>query len=451
MNIFNNTFSLLQTKIPLILLNFVFSAPAFAIDYSYSVNAGYEDSTNLTQTVDGEDGSATSVGIVFDINSNLRREWDLNINGDFEVTDFSDDLQTQKIKNLQALGTYKPLETNFVLVTLADVSQIPINRFQTQDINNIRDQYAYGFKPSYFFSLTPTDKINLEYTFVDFNLEDVDGIQVAINSSNVNNSALINYEKKINATNTLSLNLRSGDTDFDTLSLQGAVDYEQNDIFLRWLLVSSTNQLQIEYGFSKIKDELGREFDQNQKSLSFTRQINQTNSFTFDYSDRFSNALNTNLATNTISINQLNNLTTAQAVEEYAFNYNLDKNYFTANIGLSDSQLNQVGTQNTEQRKSFSLGASYVLSRILEGSGRSNIQLSYSKSESDFETTLTSFISNEIETYNLTYNYVYSNNIVISLGYRVRNANQIDLNFNASSIDSKGILLRFSYSDRGKI
>ncbi len=442
-NLFKSIFILLGSN--------VFYEVAYAIDYSYAMNVGYEDSTNLRQVINGEDGQAQSVGLVFDLSSNLKREWDLNLNGNFEITDFSENIQTQQIKGLQALGIYKPLESNFVLVSLIDVSQIPINRFQTQDVNNIRDQYAYAFKPSYYLSLTPTDKINFEYTFVDFNLEDIATTQIALNSSNVNNSVLVNYEKQINATNNITINLRTGNTDFDTLSLQGAIDYDQDDLFVRWLVVNTTNQFQFEYGFSKITDELNRKFDQAHKLFSFTRQINQANSFSLDYSDRFNNALNDNRATNTIAINQLNNLTTAQSLEQYSINYTIDKNYFTANLGLSDVKLVQVGTQNTEDRMALNFGATYILSRFLEESGRSNLQLNYSRSESDFDTTLTNFISNEVEIFNLTFNYVYSSNIIFSLGYNVRNVNQLDNSFTASSIDSKGIMFSFTYSDRGKI
>lgn len=421
-------------------------------DYSYAFNTSYEVSDNLSGLQGGIEGEATTIGLNFSFGSTTYREWEVELNGSISKINYSvDSLFSETNKEIEANVLYKPLQSHFTMFSLLNIGQAPINRFETQEVNNTRDEVILAIRPLYSFPITKIDTLNIGYAYVDTKLEDVDTVQAFQISSNISSNFILNYEKSINATNRISLNLSKGKTNFDDAFDQGAIDYDQEDVFIRWVVAGQTNQLQIEYGNSKIVDERSQDLDIKLQTLSYDRQINSENSLQLSYSKSFGNALNTNQATNTITIDQQNDLNTAQIVEDYSLNFTHNGNVLTSTVGFSNTNLNQVFTDNTEKRQSFQVGIVYRLSRILNNSGQSNIRVDYEKSESDFDTVRTTIVNNEIETYNVSYNYVYSSNFTVSLIYVSRDTMQLDLNLLDTLIESESVAIRFVYGDRGRL
>jgi len=431
-----------------------------AVEYTYSFNTGFEDTNNITQLVDGPAGQVIDYGLGFSFANSLQKEWDLDLTGRMSKSSYSDnDLSDDTNKELQGIAIYKSSTSNFVFTTLADISQAPVNRFQTQEVNNIRDQFVYAIMPSYFYSINPADRIFASYTLVDFNLEDLDDIQNAGQaSSSFGENILVNYAKRLNASNTIAFNFRSGKTDFDDDLIAGgglvqlAVDYDQTDVFLSWIVAGQTNQLQFELGKSEIDDQLDRKQSRDSRLVSIIRQLNRTDSLSLSYSEGFNSPLSNIQASNTITVNQQNNnITAAQETEQYNLGYTVDGSALDTTISLSKIKLQQTFTENIEERRTASINVRYILSRFLERSGRSNISLDYSKSESEFDSIATNIESNDIETYGVSFNYVYSSNLLFSLSYGVRNALQIDTSSIQSNFDSKSTSLTFVYSDTGRL
>ena len=428
------------------------SSVVHAIDYTYTFNAGYEDSNNLSQRVGGEGGSATDYGIGFTLGNSLQKEWDLDLIANIDRTNFSGaDLNDETNTTIQGSAIYKSLTSNFSFTSVIDVSQAPVNRFQTQSVNNVRDQFVYALVPSYYFAINPTDRINASYTYLDFNLDNTNGMQVGQAQSSQNNSLLVNYAKRINATNTLAINARTGKTDFDDADGLQVVDYDRDDLFLSWTVSGETDQMQLELGRSEIVDQQKRKSNLNTQLLLYTRQLNRTNTFSLGYNKGFNNPLSNIQATGRINVNQQNNnITAAQETKEYNTSFVHTGDSLSFNLGYADAEVSQSFSNNLEKRKTQNAGITYLISRALNVSGRSNIVLNYSKSESDFNSTQTNISSNEIESYSIIYNHVYSSNLVFALSYSVRDSTQL-LNDGTQNItDSESVFFTVTYSDRGK-
>lgn len=426
---------------------------ASALEYAYSLDLGYGKSNNLSQRRDGEEGRYVDYGLGIEIGNSLQKEWELDISGSISKVDYSEtDLSSETNTELEGIAVYSSSTNNFSLVTLANISQAPINRFQTQEVNNNRDEVVYAAMPSYYFSINSADRINAFYTLVDINLEDIEGLQTGGQArSSLDQEFLVNYAKQINSTNTLALNFSSGKTDFDDGLELGAVDYEREDVFLSWSVAGQTDQLQLEVGRSNIEDQLGRKQDLEHQLFEYTRQLNRNNILSLAYSDGFNNPLSNNQATNTIQVNQQNNnITAAQETKQYSLDYRINGDLLSTVFGITDGEVRQSFTQNIENRKGISLNINYQLSRILDSSGRSNIALNYLNTKSEFNGELTTVLSNEIESYGITYNYVHSRNLVFALSYSVREALQITTNNDQNIVDSKATFFTVIYSDRDR-
>jgi len=422
-----------------------------AAQYQYALNTQVEDSNNITGQLGGDEGEAYSLGLSFGLDSFQLREWDIDLNGQISSVEYSEDsLQNEELYDFQSTVLYKPLHSKFTLLTLANYGQVPINRFSTQEVNNVRDERAWVMRPRYYYSMTQTDRVNFEYTFFDYYLEETDQPVLGQNSTNVTQSFLVNYEKQVNPTNSLSLNLKTSETEYDESEVN-AIDYDRDDIFLRWVMRNSTNQIQIDLGESDIVDANQQELKQDLQVVSISRQINLNNSIELAYSNSFNNQLNTNENTNTVSVNQQNNFSRVQVVEEYSLNFTHDDSIFDFTLGFSDSEIDQVGSNNTEQRKQGSVGLTYSLTRLFNNGSRSSVRINYIKSESEFDTSFTAIAANEIDNYRIAFNYAFSSNFQISLEYSVRNTIQQNVDFTVNEIDTESTFINFIYSDRGRL
>ncbi len=443
------------------LIPFIFMLCCFkisAIEYIYTVDTGYENTNNITQRFDGPRGRVMDYGLGFNLTNSLQKEWKLDLSGQISSSHYSDnDLSNDTRKTLQGIAIYQSSISNFAFTTLADISQAPANRFQTQEVNNTRDQNVYAVMPSYYYAVNSSDRMLASYTFVDFNIEGVEDVQAGQARSSTGQSFLVNYAKRLNTTNVIAFNVRSGQTDFDDDLIFGngvtqqAVDYDQIDVFLSWVVAGQANQLQFELGKSEIDDQLDRNQSRDSRLVSITRQVNRTNALALSYAEGFNSSLSNIQATNTITVNQQNNnIAAAQESEQYSFRYTISESRLDTNINISSTKLRQTFTENIEERKMVSISMRYFLSRFMEISGRSSILINYSKSKSEFDSDISNIRSNEIKAYGITFNYIYSSNLMFALSYNIRDALQVDMSNFQSIADSKSTLFTVVYSDRGR-
>lgn len=426
-----------------------------ALEYTYSVDAGYQDSDNISQDFDGEAGKSLDYGIGFSLKNSLQKEWEIDLQTRLSRTNyFEADLSDEKTIDLSGLATYKSLSSNFTVTSLANIIQAPNNRFTPQEINNIRQQAVYALMPSYYVSINAADRINMFYTAVVYNLEEPEGLQSSQQTgqarSSKGKSLLLNYAKKLNSTNILAFNIRDGETDFDD-NVPTVIDYDRKDMFFSWDLTRKTGQLRMELGRSEIVDQLDQKQELDHKLFSFSRQLNRKNVLSILYSDGFNNPLSNVQESSNVSVNQQNNnITAAQEVTEFALDYLYTGDFLSASVLISEQEARQSFSENLEVRKRLSVNMTYLLSRFFERSGRSNIRINYTKADSEFDSEFTNTLSNEVESYGITYNHVYSSKLTLSLSYAVRNTLQLDINDNEAIIDSHSTFFTVTYLGAGR-
>ena len=429
----------------------VISAQAYSAQYGYAISTSYEDSTNLSGFAGGEAGDTTQLGLNFSLEADQTREWSFNLSTRFEGNQYSlDTVEDEDIYNLDSTAIYTPQNTNFSLTTVVSAGQVPINRFRVQNINNLRDEEIVLVRPRYFVSFTRTDRINFVASYFDYTLDESEELQSLQDSSNTTSSFLINYEKQVNATNIVSMNLRTAQTEFkDPLDLN-AIDYDRDDMFFRWVVQGRTNQIQVDLGESKIVDDLGQELKQDLQIASFTRQLNQNSQFELIYSNSFNNQAFGNQATGTISLNQQNSLTGVQKIEEYEAVYRFDTGFLTTELSRARSTIEQVNQGNEEERKTSRINIRYALNRLFNSDERIDLSIGYSEQEGNFDTLLTNITSNRTENTSIGINYLVTSNFQIGLTYTDRETEQFSNLAPGNLVDTQSTTITFLYRDRGR-
>ncbi len=423
------------------------SASVHSATFQYSVNTNVLSSDNLSQRQDGEDGTANIFGFNFAINSSLTKEWLVDITSTYNYIDYSvDELASEQSKNFQGYVNYLPEKSNFSLALLQSISQTPRDRFQTEEVNNLRDVEVSAVTPSYFIRLDPVNRINFSATYLDMNSEDSQGLATAQNNSQINEIYSVGYENQINATNRISLNARHTRTEFDDAS---AIDYSQRDYFFRWQMDGSTNQMTLEYGEASITDDLFQKSKVDLSRLIFTRQMNRSQSLELRYVQGFDTILNGNQANN--AVNQQNNgVAAAQAIDEQAVTYRFGDGSFSMAIDAFKRKLTQAFSTNSEVQEGYSANMGLSLTRLFNTPLNRQLQITYTKTDNTYDIQFSNFTGADIETAQVTYNHSYSQNLAFSFSWIDRTSVQTDINGNFLDNSSESFMIGFVYSDNGR-
>jgi|GEM_PF-2997544 len=437
-----------------ILLSILFSwsGSSISTEYQYSLLSRYQISDNITQNVDGESGNSLLLGVDFSFQSDQYSSWEFDLSGNYSTTDYSlSNLAREESKSLRGIYLYRPKESNFRFLTLADISQVPRNRFQTQEVNNLRDTGLLAVKPSYFVSINPNDKINMSYTGVNFDIEAASEIATNQDNSRMVDEYSISYEKQVNPTNVMSIVAQEKNTDFDEGLAQGAVDFDQEDLFLQWVVNSRINSIQIELGKSKVRDALGQELDGNLALVSLFRRLNRIQTIELVYSEGFDSFFGINLATETINVNvQSNDLARAQRIRErsLAYVYNAATFQFSMNIFKRDAK--DAFGDNRDQQSGGNFRAVYPLSLLSRNLTNADLALSYRHTENDFNTNLSTVDTSKVDILSLRFSHAVNSGFTYFIELNEREAEQEDFALLGLSNNSQSINLGFSYTDRGK-
>lgn len=424
-----------------------------ALEYNYSFNTEYEDSNNIIQRVDGAEGHAYSVGTSFMIGSTSVKEWDFNLNGNYQWKNYSlEELASEQIKALDGNALYKPQASNFRLFSLANLSQVPANRFQLQQANNIRDIKTVAFKPSYFFAITPVDRLNIDFTAIDLRSEIPAEVINLQDSSRFEEIFSLGYEKQINSATALAVIASQNEVDFELTLDQGAVDYEHRAISLRLNYNRRGNLFRAEAGRSEIEDILLRKLSVDQTEVSFNRQINPIQSVSLSYTNGVNNTLFNDLERGIpVLQEQQTDFATARLSEEYAFTYNYAGTYLAFSLRGADSKISQFfSEENKEQQKSYTFTGSYSLSRLFRTPWQSGINLMLSNRRGIFNNTDAGVLSNEIDNYQISYQHSFTQNFSLYLTYAIQDLQQVNTDNSETSFDTKNIIVGFVYSNQGR-
>jgi len=419
-----------------------------AAEYSYSVFSDLTYSNNITRRVQEESGTALTNGASANYSVVALEEWELDFAASFSNIDYSsDNLRREKRKSLMGSAFYLPRSSNFSLFLLESISQVPQNRFSIQDVNNVRDVESTTIQPAYFFNLSPTDRINLEATYIDLTNDQDDLLVSSIDGSRVTEQGSIGYQRQINPLNRVSFIGESEQTTFDAGIDDGVLDFDQEDVFLRWEYISISTQLQIDYGRSKLSNELEQTEESDLYSFLLTRQLSAAKTLSLTSSKGFNNLLRSNIGAGTAFVDdELSDFGTASEVKDSSLNYSSTGLLFESLVSLTYKKIGSTVILNTQRRMALGLSTTYYLFTASNTPLDSNLTFDYSLSKNEFDTDLSSVNRNDVELIAITYNHGYASAFAYYVRLEQRNTSQN----NRESGDSTSISVGFSYAPLGR-
>ncbi len=433
-----------------LLLLLVFNAQTvLAIDYTYSVFSDLTYSDNFDSNIDDASGYSSNNGISFGIDTDQNSYLIFGLSGAYSKSFFSlDGLSDQETKQLALELSYEAVSNNFGLLLRDDFSQTPQNRTSTQQFDNVADVNVITIRPSYFFKLSPIDRIYFEGTHVTSTRKDQSGIQSDGSSfDTISKIKSIRYEKKINATTDISFIFNSTDNDLDSESGTGNIDFIQEDAFFRWIGRGASNQLQLEYGRAEIEDELGREFDTNLLNVIYSRQVNRTHLLDASYRKGFLLRLNDNFIDGSVDVSD-ESFGAAQELVSTNLNYAISETFISLTFNAFDLEFTGTGGNSEETRKGITVTASYSLARIFSTGIDTNVAFSVRKNKNSFTGLDNSTINTKVDSYEFRYNYASSASLSYYISFDKRNAASDNQNTRLNGGDSKSLSIGFSYSPR---
>ncbi|WP_444995809.1 hypothetical protein [Aliikangiella sp. IMCC44359] len=387
------------------------SSLASSVDFGYGFFSSINRSDNLNQGVDSISGTAYDIGVRFDLGNEANSNVIYQLDGVIAAADYSsDDIQREYYRALNGLFQYNSTESNFGFIALEELTQVPSNRFSTEETNNLRDINVFAARPSYYLRLTGEDRINFYATYIDFSAGE-DSID-AVNSSRNEKKFSVDYSSRISQITTLAIVAEKSETDFSTefdpLELTGD-DYSQKNYFLRWETLGKTNNVRANLGRSEILTDSGETLKADLIELLMTRKVNRTQSLSVGFREGFDNLLSFNLSANQIDVNGRSvDFTTALKSKEKSLSYEYREMSFASSVKYLQADLESLQTLNTEKRTGIDLNVSYSLSRLMNNPLESNVQFNYSRTKSDFTTADVASLENKVDTYGIRFNYSFT-------------------------------------------
>ncbi len=431
-------------------------APLKAVEFRYTLFSNIRYSDNLNQTINEIEGYAINGGLTFNLSNEPDAEFSYVTSGLYGVTSFSQSgIKNQYVRGFNGNFLYQPKSSNFRFLAVENISQVPQNRFVTQEINNIRDVEVTAVKPSYFLNLSGADELKFDYSFIVVDAGTTNAFINAQNGSRKINEYSFSYDHNVNANNTVSIVGRRSSTNYDEdlniINLTG-VDYNQKDIFARWRLEGQSNLLRFDAGLSSVKTELGRKIDVNLLQFLYRRQINRSHSFSLTFRQGFDSIFNFELGTNNINVNNRSgDFGNTLKLNESRFSYDIEDDFITSRLSYFDLALDSALTTNTETRKGVDFRMVYRLSRLLDTPYDTNITFAYYKSKNKFDSNLTQVTDNIVERFNLFLNYYISGNTFLYVQLQKRDSDSFVLGTPNATIKSNSIFLGISYSPNGRV
>ncbi len=420
-----------------------------AIEYSYSIFSTLGHNDNFNSNLEEPSGYSLNTGIAFLVNSDENIEWGLDLSGNYSKEIFNiDELPDQDVKVLAFELTYDASNSNFSFLLRDDISQRPRDRMSTQQVQNLMDVNTITVRPTYFFNLTSLDRLFFEATFIDTTVHSQSELIFDLSSTNTENLVKsIRYERTLNRTNEIALIFNSIDTDFEGNVGINGIDYTQEDTSLRWVRRGQLNQLQLEYGISKIEDTVGREYDMDLINIIFDRQINRTHQIEMNYQEGFYIPINNNAIDGSVDISN-DSFGVAQESSFTNLEYNISETYFSFAMNVFNREFHGLGIGYEETRKGIGFTASYSLARIFSTSLNTNISLSVDRYKGFFMRQNGLEINTRVDDAELRFNYSYSPELSYFVALSVRDTASDNSIGYLNGGDSNMINIGFIYTPR---
>ena len=431
-----------------IFLNFVFFASnIYAVDIDYSLFSTYRYSDNLAQNNSELSGTALNSGATFDITNEGNNVWTFDLSGTISKEWYSiDNLETQDRNQASASLEYMSPSSNFEFLLRDDYSQAPRDRFALTEVDNLIDVNIITARPSYFFNLTPLNLINLEVTYVELTREGEDDTTIGQESFDfINLSKEIRYEKIINSSSDISLVLDSVTTEFSGDSALG--DFTQDNLFLRWVARGRFNQVQLEFGRSRVSNGTEEDIETEYYNATYTRQINSTSSLNFNYNDSVNIVARESFIDNSVNVDdQIGTFGNAQKVKSYNLTYSLTGDSLSGTVFINQARYRELNGGNSEKRSGGAINFTYSLSQYFSTAPQTNINFVYRNNRNTFNGSNDLSTGNKVESYSLQFNYFAKASLSYFIEVLVRNAESTRINSAFLNGDSSTVSIGFNYS-----
>ncbi|NVJ49074.1 MAG: hypothetical protein HWE13_00890 [Gammaproteobacteria bacterium] len=428
------------------------SGLAAAAEYEYAFDTSAATSNNISQLVDGSEGNLYQASLLFDIENQDYRDFNFALTSELSRLEYTtENLRSENQYSLNFLSEFDPSSNNFSVIALADVTQVPANRFQTQEVNNLREGRTYALLPQYFLRLSDSVQLNFNYQHALYDIASDATTNTLQDSSRDEQQGTLALTNQINPTNNIQLVYQKKDTDFKDDSNPLNADFEQYDVVARWIVNNRTNSLNLELGRSRVKDIFGRSSTDDNGRLTFNRDINDQQSFSVQLNKGVASLFSINQATGRIVINQQNDsIALAQISKGGGAQYNFSDNIFNLNLSYFENKLTGVFEQREELRRNRSLFMSYNLANIIGSETENTLSIFSSISENDFDISLTNVTQNIIRQTVYTYRHRASRNLSFYLNFTDRRSEQAFSDSAPAIIKSEAFAAGFIYQQEGR-
>jgi hypothetical protein len=423
-----------------------------AAEYRYLFGIANQSSDNITQRPGGESGSATTGTIELSLASTESIDFTYDLGLRLNRINYSvAGLESEDSKGFEGNVNSQPRASNFSVLGLGSITQVPVNRFQTQQVNNLREERALAIMPAYFVRLNNLDRITFTGMKVKFDSETANQAPGQIDNSRDVNEFAAELQRQINPTNFISLVAKKSSTDFTASSQVGVIDYDKEEYYLKWRSDGPTNRILAEFGRSKLTDQLGRELQADLQLFNLFRQVNRNQTIEYRFSDGIQGAVSTNLATDRIVINQRNEvIPSAQLAREHSLSYAYNALFLRTALSINQREISQVFSTNNEVQEGARLSFSYALSRLIGTPLDSRIELVIDKNQSEFDSEQTQITDTQLTQVSLIYRHMYSQTLSMFIELQSRRSKELSADLSIGRNDSDSIFLGFTYSDFGR-
>jgi len=423
------------------------SSQVAATEFEYTLFSVYRYSDNLTQNNLQLSGTALNAGGTFNFENDGDGNWSVDLSGSLSREWFSiDSLDEQDRNQLSAIIEYDSPNSNFEFLLRDDYSQAPRNRFAVEEVGNLVNVNVLTARPSYFFNITPLDLINTEITYLDSTREGDDISTIGQESFDfVNVSKEIRYAKTINSSSDLSLVFDRITTRFNQDST--GTDFDQDNLFLRWVARGRFNQIQLEVGKSRVTDSTNEDFDTEFFSLLYSRQINPDHTLGVSLRDSVNFVVRESFIEDSINLDdQVGNFGNAQKVQSANITYSMTGDLTSGEFQLSNATYQNLNSTNREKRLRAGLIFTYSLSQYFSTAPQTNVSFVLQKNNNSFENEFGADIENDVVLYSIQFNYFASESLSYYIQWLKRDASSTSLTSAFLSGDSNGLSIGIDFA-----
>ncbi|MEP1743955.1 MAG: hypothetical protein ABJI60_16760 [Kangiellaceae bacterium] len=420
---------------------------SLAIEFEYSLFSTYRYSDNLAQNNLQLSGTALNSGGTFAFENEARNVWTVDFSGAISKEWFSiDELDRQDRNQLSASIEYGSPNSNFEFLLRDDYSQAPRDRFAVQEVGNLVDVNVVTVRPSYFFNITPLDLINAEVTYLDSKREGEDSDVIGQESFDfVNISREVRYEKTLNSSSDASLVVESVTTRFNEDSI--GTDFDQENVFLRWVGRGRLNQIQVEIGQATVTNENDEDFDTELLNILYNRQITGSANIGVSIRNSVNFVVSESFIEDSINVDdQIGSFGSAQKVKSININYDMTGDSLSGNFQIFKANYSGLSGSNSEDRLGAGVTMTYSLSQYFSSAPQTNITAVLERNKTEFENAAGTDIQNDEWLYSVQFNYFAKASLSYFIQYLQRDVSSTSTTSAFLSGDAESISVGFNYS-----